>query len=239
MRISKYKRDSDFSYTLGATLTIELIRCMPQAVIEVYISSKTQTIDTLDELCKKNGIPISVNDKAFNILSPKGNCFVIGVFKKFNNEITAGNHIVLVNPSDAGNMGTIIRTAVGFGINNIAVISPAVDIFDPKVVRASMGAVFHLNFTYYRSFSEYALNFRGNNFYSFMLRRSKPLDGTEFIKPYSLIFGNEATGLPDNFADFSIPVKILHTSAIDSLNLPIAASIAMFSATKGEFENKY
>ena len=54
-----------------------------------------------------------------------------------------------------GNMGTIIRTCVGFGIKNLAVIEPAVDIFNPKVVRASMGAVFHVNICRYDSFDTY------------------------------------------------------------------------------------
>ena len=220
MKISKYRHDGDYSYTLGATLTIELLKCIPEAVEEVFIFS----------------IKMTVSDKVFNILSPKGNCFIIGVFRKFERHITEGNHVVLVNPSDAGNVGTIIRTAVGFHINNIAVISPAVDIFDPKVVRASMGAVFHLNFTYYESYEKYSAEFRRNNMYSFMLRRSDPINGTVFKKPYSLIFGNEATGLPDSFADFTNPVRIMHTSDIDSLNLPIAAAIGMFSATKEEFE---
>lgn len=235
MKISKYKHDSEYSYTLGATLTIELLKCKPEAVVEVYISTKTASNDTLTKLCEKNNINITVNDKAFNILSPKGNCFVIGVFKKFETDLKKSNHICLVNPSDSGNMGTIIRTAVGFGINNIAVISPAVDIFDPKTVRASMGAVFHVNFKYYNSYEDYAFEFKENTKYAFMLRRSKPLDDVVFKKPYTLVFGNEATGLPDNFADFTNPVKILHRADIDSLNLPIAASIAMFSATKGEF----
>lgn len=61
-----------------------------------------------------------------------------------------------------------------------------------------------------------------------MLRRSDPINGTVFKKPYSLIFGNEATGLPDSFADFTNPVRIMHTSDIDSLNLPIAAAIVCF-----------
>ena len=154
MKISKYRHDSDYSYTLGATLTIELLKCIPEAVEEVFINSKTENNDTLNALCEKFNIKMTVSDKVFNILSPKGNCFVIGVFRKFEHHITEGNHVVLVNPSDAGNVGTIIRTAVGFHINNIAVVSPAVDIFDPKVVRASMGAVFHLTKNIRRSFAE-------------------------------------------------------------------------------------
>ena len=54
-------------------------------------------------------------------------------------------------------------------------------------------------------------------------------------EPFSLIFGNEATGLPASFASVGTPVRIDHGPDIDSLNLPIAASIAMYESTKGKF----
>lgn len=82
MKISKYRHDGDYSYTLGATLTIELLKCIPEAVEEVFINSKTESNDTLNALCEKFSIKMTVSDKVFNILSPKGNCFVIGVFRK-------------------------------------------------------------------------------------------------------------------------------------------------------------
>ena len=67
------------------------------------------------------------SDKIFNIVSNKENCYIIGVFKKYESKINPkSNHVVLVNPSNMGNLGTIIRTAIGFGINDIAIISPAV-----------------------------------------------------------------------------------------------------------------
>lgn len=69
--------------------------------------------------------------------------------------------------------------------------------------------------------------------YSFMLRRSDPINGTVFKKPYSLIFGNEATGLPDSFADFTNPVRIMHTSDIDSHHLPLPRRSGRFSGDEG------
>ena len=60
-----------------------------------------------------------------------------------------------MNPSDMGNMGTIIRTGIGFGIRNLAIVEPAVDVFNPRVVRASMGSLFQMNFRYYDSFETY------------------------------------------------------------------------------------
>ena len=54
---------------------------------------------------------------------------------------------------------------------------------------------------------------------------------------FSLLFGNEATGLPDRFAQIGTSVIIPHSNRIDSLNLPIAASIAMYETTKQQFES--
>ena len=58
-------------------------------------------------------------------------------------------------PSDMGNLGTIIRTAVGFGCTDIGIISPAVDAYNPKVIRGSMGSFFKVNLQYFDSFEEY------------------------------------------------------------------------------------
>lgn len=239
MKIQKYKHDSEYSYALGMTLTIELLKFKAKYVEKVLLSTRVEeneNIELLKDLCEKNNIEIEYNEKAFNILSPKGNCFVIGLFRKFENKVTEGSHVVLVNPSDAGNLGTIIRTATGFDLPKLVIIRPGVDIFDPKVVRASMGALFRIEFSYYDTFEEYRKDFPKQNCYSFMLTSSKPINQVEFKKPYSLIFGNEATGLPEYFANISQTVIIPHKQTIDSLNLPIAASIGMFSATKNDME---
>ena len=179
---------------------------------------------------------METNDKAFNILSPKGNCFVIGEFRKFAGMLSEGSHIVLVNPSDAGNLGTILRTAAGFGVTDIAIIKPAVDHFDPKTVRASMGALFHTEVEAFDSIEAYRSRFPERTLYAFMLKASTPLTEMEFAEPCSLVFGNEATGLPDCFADFCTPVIIRHSRAIDSLNLPMAAGIAMYEFTKKQWK---
>lgn len=64
---------------------------------------------------------------------------------------------MLHHPSDSGNLGTILRTALGFGLKNIAIIRPAVDSDDPRVVRASMGAAFSLNIRHFDSFEQYSV----------------------------------------------------------------------------------
>lgn len=235
MKIQKYKHDSEVSYTLGATLTFELLKCAPQLLNRVYISSSTERSGGIAELlnqCEQKGIPVEKNEKAFHILSPKGNCFVIGEFRKIAGRIQKGSHVVLVNPSDAGNMGTILRTAAGFGLNDIAVVGSAVDCFDPKTVRASMGALFHVRIEYFQTIEDYMGRFPENNRYAFMLTASTPIRELEAQEPFSLILGNEATGLPESYASFCKSVVIPHSHDIDSLNLPIAAGIGMFEFTQ-------
>lgn len=239
MKIEKYKRESDFSYALGATLTYEILKNCPQFAKKVFISSHIEQTDAVKDMlrmCKENGIEVEENDKAFNVLSPKGNCFVICQFEKFNTKISKGCHVVLVNPADAGNLGTILRTSTGFGLKNIAIIKPAVDVFDPKTIRASMGAIFHVNVEYFDTFEEYKNRFKENNLYAFMLTSSQSIHSVEIKQPFSLIFGNEGSGLPDEYATMCKSVIIPHSNEIDSLNLPIASSIAMFHFTKDKWK---
>lgn len=235
----RYRKGSTVSYSLGITLTFELLKFKMDFVQRVYVHSAMKQGDTLQklkDLCENAGIEIVYTDKIFNVLSGKENCYVIGEFRKFPETLGRdGSHIVLVNPSNAGNMGTIMRSALGFGINQMAVIRPAVDAFDPKVVRASMGAVFSTDFAHFDSFAEYAGQFGDREMYPFMLNAKKNLCDIHPQGTFSLIFGNEAAGLPQEFAEIGTSVVIPHSDKIDSLNLPVAAGIAMYEATKGRF----
>ncbi|MDE7257750.1 MAG: TrmH family RNA methyltransferase, partial [Lachnospiraceae bacterium] len=164
------------------------------------------------------------------------NCIVIGVFKKYQCKLNHNdNHVVLGNPSDTGNLGTIIRSCVGFGITNLAIIEPAVDIFHPKVIRASMGAVFKMNFEYFSCFSRYDQEY-GNDreYYPFMLNGVYRLGTFEHPgnKSYSLIFGNEASGLDDSYLKVGKSVVISHAHSIDSLNLSMAVGIGIYEFGK-------
>lgn len=234
----RYRKDSEVSYSLGITLTFELLKYKKDSVTRVFVHSEMKDGDTLEqlrEMCRLAGIEMIFTDKIFHVLSEKENCYVIGEFRKFSNSLSGEqSHLVLVNPSNAGNLGTIMRSALGFGMDQIAIIRPAVDAFSPKVVRASMGAIFSLKFQYFDSFSEYLEKFKDRECYPFMLQAKKRLYEVEHGERYSLIFGNEATGLPEEFLEIGTSVIIPHSSRIDSLNLPIAVGIALYEFTKGK-----
>lgn len=233
MEIKSYKKSFEHSYTFGIFPTIELIKSQPDKVIKVLVSSNYKSEGDTDifQICKKYNINTEINDKAINRISDKENNFVVGIFSKYECDLNAdSSHIVLVNPSNMGNMGTIIRTLVGFGLSDLAIISPGVDIFDPKVIRASMGSLFKINFKYFDNYDLYREKYKKQKVYTFMLDGAISLKevNSNNNEPFSLVFGNEATGLDSSFSSAGTSVLIKHTDRIDSLNLTIAAGIALY-----------
>ena len=231
IQIKPYKKDATYSYILGAFPTYELIFSKPELVYKVLVSSSYTDMDSLSLLCNKYHIPIETNNKLINRLSNKENCYVAGVFNKYTCKLSKDKpHIVLVNPSNMGNLGTIIRTIVGFGIYDIAIILPGADIYNPKTVRASMGALFKLNFQLFDSFDEYRMQYPHHDIFTFMLNGENTLNIKDCPKSklFSLVFGNEATGLDDSFLNVGESIMIPQSPDVDSLNLTIAVGVGTY-----------
>ncbi len=236
--LAAYKRDLDYSYAPGFFPAIEALENAPELVQRVLISEKAADSDGLrriESLCAQHKIRIEAADKVLSRLSGKENCYAAAVFSKKQSVLQNSlPHLVLHHPSDAGNLGTMLRTALGFGYLDIALITPCVDVFQPHVVRASMGAIFSLRICEYPDFQDYRRIYPDHALYPFMLKGSVSLDEAvrKRTSPFSLILGNEGTGLPDDFLDFGTPVRIPHSHKIDSLNLSIAAAIGMYEMNK-------
>ena len=232
--IKPYKRGCGYSYALGAFPTFELLRKRPECAIGVFVHSSFPERDRIAVLCEEQNIPVWDNDKAIARLSDKENVFVIGVFRTYEDKLDAEvPHLMLVNPSNMGNLGTILRTCLAFGIHDVAIIAPGTDWLNPKVVRASMGAIFSMRITMYNSFEEYVCfaSGVGREYYPFMLNGGTELSLESCPKPklYTLVFGNEATGLPQEYAEYGTAIKIPQSDEVDSLNLTIAVGIGLFA----------
>lgn len=235
-KYEKYKRESEISYTFGIFPTFELVKNRPNQVECVLIHSKLKTdsedVKKLFKLINDLGVEIVQDDKTINRLADKENCYIVGVFKKYKEVLTGDKHIVLDNPSDMGNLGTIMRTMLGFDIKTLIVTTPCADYFNPKVVRASMGAIFSLNIVEFNSIHDY-INSNKKDKYFFMLNGKKVLGGFETPKTnYALIFGNEARGLDNSLLANDNTVVIKHSKNIDSLNLPISVGMAIYEFNK-------
>ena len=230
MKLQTYKRELPFSYALGASNVYELLRAKPTWCRQVWISADYRDENgRLAALCNTHGVPLELNSRAVKLLSPKENCYAVGVFDKTAAALDpAADHIVLVAPADRGNVGTILRTAAAFAFQQVIVID-GVDVYHPKVIRAGMGAFFHVDTVVYDSFGAYQTAAGGRKMYPFLLDGHTDLTAVAPPDaPVSLIFGNEASGLPGEFHEIGTSVKIDQTSAVDSLSLPMAAAIGAF-----------
>lgn len=230
----EYKKDLNYSYASGVFATLELLKSRPQDVIRVFLNKqgrKNKGLDKIEDLCRKNSIPTEWADGLVVKISHSENCYALGVFNKYQTKVNEGSsHVVLVNPSDMGNLGTIIRTMVGFGFKDLIIIRPGADIYDPKVIRASVGSFFKINFQYFSDFKDYQKAYPQNKIYTFMLNGSKDLSEINFQKPCSFVFGPEGEGLKDEYQSYGQAVKISHSNEIDSLNLSIAVGITLYKA---------
>ncbi|MCL1855965.1 MAG: TrmH family RNA methyltransferase [Clostridia bacterium] len=235
--IKPYKKEHETSYTCGAFATIELLRARPELLRKVFIHSAFTDSDNLAGECARLGIPVARGDEAFRRIMQKENVYAAGVFDKFEDPPRPDRaHIVLDSPADMGNLGTILRTAAAVNITNVAIIGTAADIFHPKTIRASMGALFRLRFAVYGSFGEYRQAFPRHECYPFMLGGEALLAVLEGAgNPlFALIFGNEARGLSPEYAAAGRAVRIPQSALVDSLNLPVAVGVGAYA-----FANKY
>jgi len=228
--MKEYKKKNDFSYAIGVYPTLELLKYRIETVSRVLIHSKgikSDGVRKIKEICLKNRIKIEIASGEIDKISQSQNCYAIGVFDKYQSPIVEGNHLVLVSPEDTGNLGTIIRTMVAFEIDNLALIRPAIDVFDPKTIRASMGAIFQINYAYFDRFDEYTKQFDNNKLHMFISKGGTTINSVVYTEPYSLVFGSESAGLPVSITKQGYPVRIPCSYKIDSLNLAIAAGIGL------------
>ncbi len=231
-----YSRALPYSYALGLYPALEALSRRPDLVSRVLVHSALGQGEggaALLAACARHGVRTEEADRLLRRLSGKDNCFAAAVFRKPETSLMPdAGHLVLVSPMDAGNLGTILRAALAFSYRDIALIRPCADVFEPQVVRASMGALFSLRVAEFDSFSDYRACAPGHAVYPFMLsQRALPLQAAIRIKkdPHCLVFGNEGSGLPEEFANIGQPVRIEQSDAVDSLNLAVAAALGMYA----------
>ena len=139
--------------------------------------------------------------------------------------------IYLDKISDPGNLGTIMRTASWFGIKNIVLSYGSVDPYNPKTIRAGMGAHFDLNIYQNIELNEFIKThsiISGSN-------KGENISNFKFPEKYVLVLGSEAHGISKNIEKLvqqTITIKKLGKG--ESLNLASAASILMYALTSNQ-----
>lgn len=233
-KLEPYSRKLDYSYQLGVFPALMLLEARPDCAQRLLLHPEgleNEGVRKLRARCAELGVREELAERVLRRESKKDNCFAGLVLKKYDCALDpAANHAVLCQITDNGNAGTAMRSLLGFGVRDVAVVRPCVDVFDPHVLRASMGAFFKLRVKVYDNFDDYRAEFPDRALYPFMLDGARPLNDVarEAQPPFSLIFGNEQAGLPPEFAHIGQSVFIPQSDEIDSLNLAVAVSVGTY-----------
>jgi len=187
----------------------------------------------------KNQIIKSSSTSNFNKISntknSQGIIAIVDIKKYFNQslqDINNENIIILDGIQDPGNLGTIFRTCVWYGIKSIVLTSNAIDPFNLKCVRSAMGAHFYLNNIIQDNHIN-VLKYLKNNYKEIFVAN---MEGKNLkkIKPHNnwaLILGSEAHGVNNDFKQFK-QITINKIGQLESLNVSVAAGIIINNLVK-------
>ena len=157
---------------------------------------------------------------------------VIGIAKKNSNTEIIGNILMLDTIQDPGNLGTIIRSAVAFGIDTIVASPETVDLYNSKVIRSTEGLIFKINYivTDLEKFIEE--NKDNYTIYTTNVRNGEDVSKLKLNKPFILIMGNEGRGVSDNLSSRADSTIYIPIDNCESLNVAIATSIILYEFDK-------
>lgn len=142
--------------------------------------------------------------------------------------------MALENIQDPGNLGTILRTAEGAGVSGVLMSRETVDIYNPKVVRSTMGSIFRVPFCYVENLTSCIAELNDKNYSTY----SAHLQGQTFYDydyEHSTIFciGNEGNGLSEELSAITKgKIKIPMMGNVESLNAATASTVLMYEAMR-------
>lgn len=143
--------------------------------------------------------------------------------------------IILETIQDPGNLGTVFRAAEGAGVNGIIMSDDTADIYSPKTIRSTMGAVYRMPFLYVRDLHIIIEEMQKKNItvYAAHLKGAKDYDEFNYQSGTAFLIGNEANGLRDETAKAAdVAIKIPMLGKVESLNAAVAASVLMYEAAR-------
>ena len=156
-----------------------------------------------------------------------------------------GLALVFDRPASPGNLGSSLRSADAFGVEGVVVTGHAVDLYDPHVVRGSMGALFALPVATAPSHKEievWSESVKGAGIDAQIIgtsgKATKEIGDIDFTKPTILVMGNETVGMSRGYFDICDEVvKIPIGGCLSSLNVSCAASIMLYEVQRQRKNN--
>lgn len=148
------------------------------------------------------------------------------------------NKVVLLEGiKDAGNLGTILRTASAFGINAVVLYGDTVDLFNPKCVRSTVGCLWKVPVIKVENFKELKNIFTSYERVATLPKGENVINLEEYqpAEKTLVMFGSEADGLSDELKNFATKnVTIEMQKDVESLNLSVSASVIMYKIKQSQ-----
>lgn len=143
--------------------------------------------------------------------------------------------MILETIQDPGNLGTIIRAGEGAGITGVIMNSSTADIYNPKVIRSTMGSIYRVPFLYTEDLPDTIKRLKEKNIRIFAahLKGENNYEEEDYTGNTGFLIGNEAGGLSDEISALADTyVKIPMLGSVESLNAAVASSILMYETAR-------
>lgn len=207
---------------------------------ESYAAKHKGEQDGLRRTSRVEILADNVFDHVSDTKTPQG---ILAVVKRKEYELEdilggqQGNSLVIIldNLQDPGNLGTIFRTAEAAGATGILLSRDCVDIYNPKVIRSTMGAVFRLPFLYVDDLpgAVSELKETGIRVFAAHLEGKNAYDREDYSGGTAFLIGNEGNGLRDEVAECAdCRIRIPMQGKSESLNAAVAAAVLMFEVSR-------
>ncbi len=221
----KKNRDKDKCFLVEGNHLIKEAKEKGLVISTISISDNNADFLVTKEIMKKISDQKSISDNA-------------AIVRYIPEQEIKGNVLILDDIQDPGNLGTLIRSSIAFGFSNIIMSEGSVDLYNPKVIRATEGMIFNIN-AIRTNIIEYIPKLKEMGY---KILVSDVVDGNdiknESCNNIALVLGNEGKGVHSdikNLCDEVINIKM--DNACESLNVGVAGSILMYEVYNGRINN--
>jgi TrmH family RNA methyltransferase len=238
LQIKKYRKIYHQFIAEGTTLILDLLGS-DMEILEIFATENW--IADHSDLLKESQFQVhQVTIKELKLISPlttPGNVLAVIQIpeRPFDPSVANRELIVMLDDiSDPGNLGTIIRTADWFGINHIICSEPSVDLYNPKVVQATMGSIARVK-VYYQNLIEILENIDTSIPIFGAVMNGEDLDKVTLNKHGFILLGNESRGISEkllHFVKYKITIPPFGENDVkhaESLNIAMASAIIFYN----------
>lgn len=239
------RREEDVFLAEGVRLFEEIL---PNSIKEAYLTKEGAgtlkerghfDIDALFATGRAEYVSDDVFAKMSDVVTPQGALAVVNRFHYNRKDLLKGPGepliMILCDVQDPGNLGTVLRTAEAAGVSGVVLVGDCADIYNPKVVRSTMGAIFRLPFVAENEIGGITdfLKAEGIKVWAAALDQAEVFSERDYRAGTAFMVGNEGRGLKEEHikaADGGVIIPM--AGKTESLNASVSAALLVYEAAR-------